>query len=80
MYIIKREEREERGEGSYSEENPEYRRRYGETQDNYRGVHPRDLSPLRRLAIKKMRFQGKRPDLVAEAAALRALMEEEINR
>ncbi|HUW11096.1 MAG TPA: hypothetical protein VM537_15310 [Anaerolineae bacterium] len=79
MYIIKREEREERG-GPYSRENPEYRRRYGETQDNYRGVHPRDLSPLRRLAIKKIKLQGHRPDLVAEAAALRALMEEEINR
>jgi hypothetical protein len=32
------------------------------------------------LAIKKMRFQGKRPELIAEAAAIRAVMEKEINR
>jgi hypothetical protein len=72
--------KEERRSGIYSDENPAYKKRFHDTQDKYANVKPRDLSPFRRLAIKKMRFQGKRPELIAEAAAIRNLMEREINR
>ena len=79
MYIIVRGEKDNTRE-RYSERNPEYREAFGRTQDRLAKMHPRDLSPLRRLAIKQMRFQGKRPDLVAKSAAIRQLMEREINR
>ena len=51
------------------------RKRYHEAQEHYAHEKPRALSPIRRLAIKKMRFQGRRPILVAEARAIRDLME-----
>lgn len=79
MYVIIREGKQDHAE-YYSERNPQYRETFGETQEKLAKVHPRDLSPLRRLAIKKMRFQGRRADLVAEAAAIRDLMTKEINR
>ena len=58
----------------------EARKHYHETQEFYAHEKPRDLSPVRRLAIKKMRFQGKKPELIAEAKAIRDLMTREINR
>jgi hypothetical protein len=79
MYFIVREGKEKR-RGPYSDENPEYRRTFGETLEKIEGMHPRDLSPERRLAIKQMRFQGRRPELVAKSAAIRAYMTKEINR
>ena len=79
MYVIVREHKEKRT-GEYSDENPEFRRAFGETREAFEKVHPRDLSAVRRFAIKKMRYQGKRPELVAEAAAIREVMEREINR
>ena len=79
MYVIVREHKEKRT-GEYSEENPEFRRSFEETREAFEKVHPRDLSAVRRMAIKKMRMQGKKPELVAEAAAIRECMEKEINR
>ena len=78
MYIIVRPDKEKRT-GLYSEENPEYRKRYEETREQFEKMNPQDLSSVRRFAIKKIRFQGKKPELVAEAAAVRAVMEKEIN-
>jgi hypothetical protein len=80
MYWHSRSKDEAPREGKYSDENPAYKKRFHDTQDQYANVKPRDLSPLRRLAIKKMRYQGKTSHLVAEAAAIRRLMEREINR
>ena len=68
------------GVGDYSMSNPAYRRAYGETIERIRGLTPREMSPVRRLAIKKTRFQGKTPALIAEAAACRAAMSKEVNR
>lgn len=68
------------GTGMYSESNPEYRRAYGETLERIQGMTPREMSPVRRFAIKKTRFQGKTPALIAEAAAIRAAMSKEVNR
>jgi hypothetical protein len=68
------------GTGDFSMSNPEYRRAYGETLERIQGLTPREMSPVRRFAIKKMRFQGKKPELVAESAAIRAAMSREINR
>ena len=68
------------GEGDYSLSNPAYRRSYGETMERIQGLTPREMSPVRRLAIKKTRFQGKTPALIAEAAAIRAAMSKEVNR
>ena len=79
MYFIIRDHKERRT-GPYSNDNPEYRRAFGEAREKHEHTHPRTLSPERRLAIKQMRFQGKRPELIAKSAAIRALMEEEINR
>jgi hypothetical protein len=68
------------GVGDYSMSNPEYRKAYGETMDRIQGLTPRQMSPVRRFAIKKMRFQGKTPGLVGESAAIRAAMSKEVNR
>jgi hypothetical protein len=68
------------GVGDYSMSNPEYRRAYGETMEKIANLSPRQMSPVRRFAIKKTRFQGKTPALIAEAAAIRAAMSREVNR
>jgi hypothetical protein len=78
VYFIVRPDKEKRT-GPYSDENPEYRRAFGEAQEKYAHLSPREMSPVRRFAIKKSRFQGKRPEIIAEAAAVRELMEREIN-
>ena len=79
MYVIVK-DHEEKRHGEYSEENREFRNAYHETRERLAHLHPKDLSALRRFAIKKSRFQGKRPEIIAEAAAIRRLMEEEVNR
>jgi len=79
MYFIIRKAPEGR-DPKYSMQNPEYRRAYGEAREKVDGMRPRDMSPLRRFAIKQMRFQGKRPGLVAKSQAIRDAMSEEINR
>ena len=79
MYFIVH-EGQERRHGPYSDDNPAYKRVFGETMEKISGRPPHELSPERRLAIKKMRFQGRRPELVAESAAIRAYMTREINR
>jgi hypothetical protein len=68
------------GTGDYSNSNPAYRKAYGETMEQIKGLTPREMSPVRRFVIKKTRFQGKTPELIAEAAAIRAAMSKEINR
>ena len=68
------------GTGDYSMSNPAYRKAYGETLERIKGLTPREMSPLRRFAIKKTRFQGKKPELIAESAAIRAAMSKEVNR
>ena len=68
------------GVGDYSMSNPAYRKAYGETLERIKGLTPREMAPVRRFAIKKTRFQGKHPELIAEAAAIRAAMSREINR
>ena len=78
MYIIVH--NNERRRGFYSDENPAFRKAYHETLEQIEGRHPRSLSPERRLEIKKMRFQGKKPELVARSAAIRDYMTKEINR
>ena len=67
------------GAGDYSMSNPEYRKSWGETMERIQGLTPREMSPVRRFAIKKMRFQGKTPKLVAESAAIRYAMTKEVN-
>lgn len=79
MYVIVREHKEKHT-GQYSDENREYRNSFNEAREAFEKADPRDLSAVRRLAIKKMRYQGKSPKLVAEAAAVRECMEKEINR
>jgi len=79
MYFIVREGKEKRT-GPYSDDNPAYRKAFGEAKEKFSHMTPREMSPVRRFAIKKTRFQGKRPEIIAEAAALRELMSEEINR
>lgn len=68
------------GTGDYSMSNPEYRKSWGETLERIQGLTPREMSPVRRWAIKKTRFQGKTPKLIAEAAAIRYAMSQEVNR
>lgn len=69
-----------RSKGDELPKDPEFQKHYHDTQDFYAKENPKDLSPVRRLAIKKMRYQGKTPRLLAEAKAIRDLMEREINR
>ena len=70
----------ERNSGFYSDDNPRYRKAYHETLERVSKLDPRLIAPERRMMIKAMRFQGKTPELVAKAAALRASMTKEINR
>lgn len=68
------------GVGAYSRDNPAYRRAYEEALEQAAGMRPRDMAMARRLEMKKMRFQGKKPELIARAAALRMAITEEVNR
>jgi len=64
----------------YTDANPKFRKAYHETMERARNTDVRKLAPERRLLIKAMRFQGKTPELVGKAAAIRAAMTAEINR
>jgi len=68
------------GVGAYSRDNPSYRRAFDEMTEKISGMRPRDMAMMRRLELKKMRFQGKKPELVAKAAAIRMAITEEVNR
>lgn len=78
MYFIVREHEEKRN-GPYSDENPEYRKSYHETQEKLKGKHPKELAMERRRAIVGTRYFKKDPISIARAAAVRSLMEHEIN-
>jgi len=80
MHFIIRGKREKQGAGQYSISNPEYRDSYYKTKEKIESIAPRDLSPLRRKSIRTMRFVGRTPELVAEAAAIRQVMEDKINK
>jgi len=80
MFFIIRGKNEKQGAGQYSMSNPEYRESYYKTKEKIEHIAPRDLSPLRRKSIRTMRFAGKTPELVAEAAAIRKVMEDKINK
>jgi hypothetical protein len=69
-----------KGTGIYSEANPEYRKSFNETMDRARKMKPDTILAQRKWVIKAIRFQGKTPELVARAAALRTAASEEINR
>ena len=64
----------------YSDADPRYRKAYYETLERVSKLDPKTIAPERRMMIKAMRFQGKTPELVAKAAAIRAAMTKEINR
>jgi len=77
MYIIVR--NKQRYPHDYSESNPEYRRAYGEAQEQASEGRLKDAAAKRRWAVKKMRFQGRTPELVAEARGFRHYIERQIN-
>ena len=80
MYWHSKSKHIEEGVGAYSQSNPKFRRAFGEMQEQVQKLSPREMSPVRRFEIKKMRFQGKLPELVARSAAVRYAMSREVNR
>ena len=80
MYVIIRNKEQKAGiDSQYTEENKEYRQKFYETKEELGHLDPKGLAVLRRFAIKKSRFQDKSPKSIAEAAAIRDLMEHKIN-
>ena len=79
MFIIRKGEEARHVVSRFSDADPRYRKAFGETMERVFHLDPKALAPERRLLIKAMRFQGKTPELVARAAAIRAAMTKEIN-
>jgi len=77
--IVRRGKHNEGTREEYTDRNPKYRKKFHETQEELERLDPQKLAPLRRFAIKKSRFQDKSPESIAEAAAIRNLMEHIIN-
>ena len=78
MYIIVRNKKDYPYD--YSDSNPEYRRAYGEAQERASECKElRGAAAQRRWAIKKMRFQGRTPELIAEARGTRHFIEKQVN-
>lgn len=79
MYFIVRNKEELNVRKEYTDENPAYRKTFHETQEKLKGRHPKELAAERRWAIKGTRYFRKDPESIARAAAIRDLMEHEIN-
>ena len=77
--IVRRGKHNEGIREEYTEENREYRKKFHETREEFERADIKDLAVRRRFAIKKSRFQDKSPKSIAEAAAFRDLMENQIN-
>ena len=78
-FIVRNKEEHPEVHKEYTDENPEYRRVYHETQEMLKGKHPRKLAEERRYAIRGTRYFKKDPVSIARASAIRNLMEHEIN-
>ena len=80
MYFIVR-DKDEHTEvrKEYSDANPAFRKVYHETCEEFEHKEPKELARLRRQAIRRSRYYNKDPQSIAEAAAIRRLMEKEIN-
>ena len=66
------------------ENDPEFKAWYGRAREEFKHLSPLEQAAERRKAIRRMRFRrrpdgSKRPMDIGEAAALRAMMSEEIN-
>jgi len=80
VYFIVRDKDEPQGvRREYSDANPDYRKAYHETREELAHKEPKELALLRRQAIRRSRYYRKDPQSIAEAAAIRKLMEKEIN-
>jgi len=78
-FIVRNKEEHPEVRREYTEENPAYRRTFHETREKLKGRHPKELALERRRAIAGTRYFHKDPESIARAAAIRDLMEHEIN-
>jgi hypothetical protein len=63
----------------WTDRNHSYKQAYGEWEEKMRHASNREKATVRRVALQQMKFQGKRPELIAKARAMRRMIERDIN-